>query len=65
VANKLFEGTGRGPTRPEECRAYSCDMPVWVISEGIVVSTSITFSAYDAAVGAMWSEIPTTEAAAF
>ena len=44
VADKLLEGKRGDPIRPEEQCAEPCNMPIWIMSEGIVVGTGIMFS---------------------
>ena len=50
-ADKLLEGKGRDPIRPEETRANPCNTAVWIISKGVIVGTAITSSVHDSRTG--------------
>lgn len=47
VADKLLGGERGDPIKPKEHCAEPRNMPIWVISKGIVVGTGIAFSAHD------------------
>jgi hypothetical protein len=44
MVNKLLEGKRGDPIRPKEQCTEPCNMPIWIMSEGIVVGTGIMFS---------------------